>query len=106
MVMREVDKPDGLLTFSSGSWGARKAIARLCQKFDKHRQEDRKWPIVKLGRRIVTNKNYGDIWEPDFPIVGWDFWDDKHSDDAPAITRTPDDPRTLVKQELDDEIPF
>ena len=62
---------------------------------------------MKLESTTYTHQQFGEISKPKFKIVDWARWDDGDDADAPAsITPTPDDPRTQVKDELQDEIPF
>ena len=104
MIMREVGT-DELLTFSTSSWGGLKALGKLCRAFDDGRaKHPGMFPVVQLEAVIRPSKDYGPIDEPLFEIVSWAPWDDST---PPPIEETADDPRTQVRDALDqDEIPF
>ena len=103
LVMKDIDTDD-LLTFSTSSWGGRKALGKLCRAFDRdHRGDSTVFPVVQLGVVTRQHDTYGPIDEPSFEIVGWRRWDDN----GPSVEVTSDDPRTQIRDALeDDEIPF
>lgn len=104
MIMRDV-ATDEICTFSTSSIGGRQAIAKLCQQFDRQRAEQNgQYPVVRLEAESYMHQTFGKIWKPKFVIVTWSYWD--ATGGPPAIAVTSDDPRTLVAQELNDEIPF
>ena len=90
-------------TFRTSSWGGKRAMQLLYGEYD--REKDRhpgQFPVVELNQEKVTNKTFGPIPEPRFPIVGWRTLDGG----PPALEATPDDPRTLTGEDMTgDEIP-
>jgi hypothetical protein len=102
IVMRDMDGE--LLTFSTSSWGGRKAVAKLCRDFDQNYQKHPgAWPIVELRSKDRRSADFGLIPEPVFTIVDWAPWDEETMPDAKAL-ETPKAPDAAT--ELDDQIPF
>jgi hypothetical protein len=80
------------------SWGGKHAMQLLYGSYYREAQDHPGcFPVVELSQEKVMNKTFGPIPEPRLPIVGW-----RDLEGAPQIEVTPDDPRTLVS----DEIPF
>jgi hypothetical protein len=81
-----------ILIFVASSFGAHKAVNRLCgiQAHNMHRGS----PIIRLGVTGYTHKDYGWVDTPEFSVVGW-----THADAPPP-------PKVPLEKELDDEIPF
>jgi hypothetical protein len=104
LVMREANGKRRLVTFTTSSWGGRVALGKLCQDFDAERDEHPggAYPVVQLGVFLQRHKQFGEIPQPRFDVVGWQMWD---GGEAPRIKVDPDDPRTLVGRKIDDEIP-
>ena len=64
-------------------------------------------PIVALSSDSYEHKVHRtEIAFPIFTIVDWDFWDEADTTAALPSYTTADDPRTQVRDEIDDEFPF
>jgi hypothetical protein len=107
LVMRELDSGD-LVTYSTSSDGGRDALGKLCRAFDRnYRKHVGEFPVVELGAESYEHHQHGTTWKPTLKIVGWAKWgDNENGVGGGADGPTQDDPRTLVAQDLDDEIPF
>ena len=99
------DAEGKLFKFQTHSVGGANAIRRLLREW--RRQRDRHLglvPVIALGADSYVHRVHDNtIHVPTFEIVGWEPWDD---DASPLIEVTPDDPRTQVEDDLQDEIPF
>ena len=100
------DEDGELVKFSTGSVGGTNAVRRVLR--DWKRQRDKhpgKVPIVALSSGSYEHKVHRtEIAFPIFTIVDWDFWDEADTM-LPSYT-TADDPRTQVRDEIDDDLPF
>jgi hypothetical protein len=104
LVMREANGKR-LVTFSTSSWGGRVALGKLAADYDAERDDyPGAYPIVQLGVFMQRHKQYGEIPQPRFDIVGWTEGFSDGAAPAPRIKPDPDDPRTLIGQKIDDEI--
>lgn len=66
---------EGTYTFTTSSSGGKQAIGDLCKVYGRKRREGYKehYPVVvlKVGSYNHSNKHYGRIKFPVFPVVGW-----------------------------------
>ena len=111
VVMR--DQAGKLLTFSTSSWGGKKAVAKLCRDYDRSYQKHRcgEFPVVELGSKNRQSHERGIIKEPEFTIVAWDFWDDEAAEQTREVLAAPKTPdpateKDEIEDAVDDEIPF
>jgi hypothetical protein len=89
-------------TFRTSSWGGKRAMQLLYGAYyNEAKDHPGCYPVVELSQEKVMHKTFGAISEPRFPIIGW-----RDLEGAPQIEVTPDDPRTMIGQEINDEIPF
>jgi hypothetical protein len=100
------DEDGETLTFSTSSWGGRKAIGRLCREYDhlcNRPDHVGKYPVVEIGSRNRQSADFGPIPEPTFGIVSWIKRDENAMPDAeePEGLKAPD-----MATELNEEIPF
>jgi hypothetical protein len=65
----ETPETGELIVFVSGSAGGRGAIGALVNIASRNLHKGQ--PIVQLGVRSYKHKQFGQIENPDFPIVGW-----------------------------------
>jgi hypothetical protein len=100
LVMRNSENDDPI-TFTSGSDGGRKAVAKLCDRYDRLRHKfPAQMPVVVLASESYQHREYGKVLKPKFNVVGWDYWDEDAKKDPDG---------TLQQQhaaEMSDEIPF
>lgn len=78
LVMKDPDEKDemeGIYTFTTASSGGRSAIGDLCKVYGRKRREGYKdfYPVValKVGHYDHSNKSFGRIKTPHFPVVSW-----------------------------------
>jgi len=85
--------------FTTSSFGGRRAVADLCQRFAKRKTKSASCgqPIVKLAKTEMPTKKFGRVPRPHFETVDWD-------DPARDFVETP--PTIASEGELDDSIPF
>ncbi len=93
--------------FSTTSTGGVKAIGRLLKNYgNEYRMRPGQLPVIELQRDsyMHSNKAYGKIYVPEFPIVGW--IDDGAAARADAYAH--DRPSSARSREIDDldEIPL
>ena len=101
-IMKGWDDEAKVYTFRTSSFGGKRALQMLYRAYEMEKGEHPGCaPVIELNQEKVLNKIFGLIPEPRFPIIGW-----RRTDDAPPIEATPDDPRTEIAKDLDDEIPF
>jgi len=105
MFLAMKDAEGKLFKFSTHSVGGANSVRRLLREW--RRQRDRHLglvPVIALGADSYVHRVHSNtVHVPTFAIVGWEPWDD---DASPLIEVTGDDPRTLVQDDLEDEIPF
>src|SRR5262249_41361427 len=105
MFLAMKDAEGKLFKFQTHSVAGENAIRRLLREW--RRQRDRHpglVPEVALGANSYVHRVHANtVHVPNFEIVAWEGWND---DAPPNIEVTPDDPRTQVQDELEDEIPF
>jgi hypothetical protein len=100
LVVRDIETGD-LMTFSTSSAGGRSLVGKLCTVMkDNYMLRPGQFPVCELGASSYEHRDHGTVFKPALNVVGWQPWD------PDAIEVTPDDPRTLVAKDLDDEIPF
>ncbi len=77
IVLRESSDGElSLLTFSTGSFGGRQALGKLCQAYaQRSAKHAGAYPVVRLTSDTWKHKEYGDIPKPVFEVVGWEPWD-------------------------------
>ena len=84
----------------------RKVLREWKRQRDKHPGQV---PVVALSSDSYQHKIHRtEVQFPVFEIVGWDYWDEVDRASAAALPSyaTDDDPRTQVRDELEDEIPY
>jgi hypothetical protein len=88
-----------IVIFTTSSFGGRRAVADLCQRFAKRKTKSASCgqPIVKLAKTEMPTKKFGRVPRPHFETVDWD-------DPARDFVETP--PTIASEGELDDSIPF
>jgi hypothetical protein len=101
LVLRNMED-DEVATFTSTSDGGRKAVGKLCDRYDHLRHKHKaQMPIVALKSESYYNKKYRtDVLKPKFQIVGWDYWDEDAKNDPDAALEAQRD------AEMSDKIPF
>jgi hypothetical protein len=84
------------LIFVSGSYGAKIAVEKLCNRVARNIKagKDLGLPTIELAVAEFSTKDYGKIDRPDFPIVKWERGEDAPRDISPPSTS------------LNDSIPF
>jgi hypothetical protein len=107
LAMRQIGTNADTTFLTSSKWGGPKGIRKLFAAYEAERLKySELWPVVDLGCEVEPSKNYGKVPQPRFPIVGWRAWDGGEVVELPPGGVTPDDPRTMIGQEISDEIPF
>jgi hypothetical protein len=81
-------------------------LSKLCIDYDQDRGEQAPaaCPVVQLGVFLQKHKQFGEIPQPRFDIVGRAMWDGGEVR-ASRIKADPDDPRTLIGRTINDTIP-
>jgi hypothetical protein len=105
------DEDGALLKFSTSSKGGENAVRRLMRDWKRERAKNEGFvPVIKLGSDTYLHKVHkSDVIIPTFTIIDWAPWDlgpGKKLTLPPPGWSTPDDPRTQIREELDDAIPF
>ena len=98
IVLRESgDEELSLLTFSTGSYGGRQALGKLCKLYAQRAAEHADaYPVVQLSSGTWKHKTYGDIPRPVFDVVGWEQWDAKESRPPPREPLPDGDPNDAM----------
>jgi hypothetical protein len=100
LIMRGTDSDD-FITFTSTSDGGRKAVGKLCDRFDRLRHSHpAQMPVVSLTSESYQHKEYGKVLKPKFNVVGWDYWDDAAKEDPKGTLQQQRD------EEMNDDVPF
>src|SRR5262249_35265229 len=101
MFLAMKDAEDKLFKFQTHSVGGANAIRRLLRAWRRQRdQHPGLVPVIALGADSYVHRVHSNTIH--VPTFG-----ERWADDAPRpIEPTDDDPRTLVQDELEDEIPF
>ena len=102
---------DGVqLKFSTGSVGDANAVRKVLREWKRQRDKHPgQVPIVALSSGSYEHKVHRtEIAFPVFTIFDWDYWDEADRASAAALPSwaTADDPRTQIRDELEDEIPY
>jgi hypothetical protein len=120
IVMRNMDGPDeadNLCTYTTTSWGGRKALGKLIDAYVKQAKEHPgQMPVVYLGS-VDKQSPRGPVPNPVITIVDWTEFGAGASlpgrkltavpaIQGPPTTNTPAEEKPPLKRELDDEIPF
>jgi hypothetical protein len=87
LVMKD-DCTDELVTFVTGSYGGRWALAKLLRTYDRERtRQQGRFPVLTLGvDKTWKHDKFGTIPRPLFNVIGWRFWDrDAAPPDSPQI---------------------
>ena len=100
------DPAGEILRFTTSTDGGDKALRKLMSNW--RRERDKHWPkvpVVELGVTSYFNAKYHrDVPKPVLTIVDWADWENGKKT-APQITPTQDDPRTMIGEELNDDLP-
>jgi hypothetical protein len=94
-----------LYTFTTSSWGGRRAVQKLCGEYDQLRQKHAGMlPVVTIGVATRRHKDYGMIADPALEVIGCTTWELG----GKSIRLKKDEPVSpkQIAKELDDEIPF
>lgn len=91
------DKEGKLFLFTTNSRGGFIGVTELVEAWQRHFEMTRvdAQPIIKLEDGVMRTKKYGNVDRPRFEIIGWD-------DKAQGVRINPE----LMKDEMDDQIPF
>ena len=103
VVMKD-DVSGELVTFVTGSYGGRWALARLLRTYARdHARQEGRFPVVTLGvDKTWKHDKFGTIPRPLFNVIGWSFWDN----DAAASGAKAIEAPASTGAKLNDEIPF
>ena len=102
IAMRNANDDDAeIICFTSSSDGGRKAVAKLADRYDRHRHKFKaKMPVVQLESESYEHSSYGKILKPKFRVVGWEYWDEETAADPDGALQL------QFAAEMEDQIPF
>ena len=105
LLMVEVARPHGDVTFSGSSFGAQLALKELCRVYatDRHLYPDA-YPVVALATSSRMSKLYGKIMGPSFEVKGWATVEDVRAG-RKKLTKAAKISGEAVREAIGDELP-